>query len=166
MENVGLFTLQTILLVVMIIGLLGLLTTVVPGLVIIWLAQLVYFFATGFSTGSIILLVILTLLMLGGNLLDNLFMGASARKTGASWLAVGVALVGGVVGSLLFPPFGGLVVALLGLFAVEFYRLRDWRKAVESAKGMAAGCGWAVLARMAVGMVMIALWLGWVLLAK
>lgn len=165
MGNVGMLTLQIAVLAFMLLGLFGLLTTVVPGLVIIWLAALIYFMVTGFSTGNIILMVVVTLLMLGGNLLDNLFMGASARKTGASWLAVGVALAGGVIGSITFPPFGGLVLALVGLFLVEFYRLRDWRKAAESAKSMAAGCGWAVAARFAVGMVMIMLWLGWVLLA-
>lgn len=164
MGNVGTLTLQIVVMGFMLLGLIGLLTTVIPGLVIIWLAALVYFIVTGFSTGNIILLVGITILMLVGNLLDNLFMGASARKTGASWLAIGVALVGGVVGSIVFPPFGGLVVALAGLFLVELYRLRDWRKAAESTKSMAAGCGWAVLARFGIGMVMILLWLGWVLL--
>jgi uncharacterized protein YqgC (DUF456 family) len=100
--------------------------------------------------------------MLGGNLLDNFFMGAGARKTGASWLAIGVALAAGIIGSIAWPPFGGLVLALAGLFVVEFIRLKDWRRALESTKSMAAGCGWAVVTRMGVGMIMILLWLVWI----
>jgi hypothetical protein len=164
--SIGIVSLQIVVLVVMVIGLLGLLTTIIPGLTIIWVAALVYFLVTGFNTGSIILFVVLTLLMLGGNLLDNLFMAGGARKTGASWLAVGVALVAGVVGTIAFPPFGGLVAALLGVFLVEYLRLRDVQKALESARGLAAGCGWAVLTRFGVGLVMILAWLLYILLAR
>ncbi len=164
--SVGLVTLQIVILAVMVIGLLGLLTTIIPGLTIIWVAALVYFIVSGFNTGSIILMVVLTLLMLGGNLLDNFFMAGSARRTGASWLAIGVALLAGVVGTIAFPPFGGLVAALLGVFAVEYLRLRDVQKALESARSMAAGCGWAVLARFGVGLVMILAWLLYILLAR
>jgi len=164
--NAGQITLQIVVLVVMLIGLFGLLTTIIPGLTIIWVAALVYFIVSGFSTGSIILMVVMTLLMLGGNLLDNLIMAGSARKTGASWLAIGVALAAGVIGTIAFPPFGGLVAALLGIFLVEYLRLRDWQKALESARSMAAGCGWAVLARFGVGLVMILMWLLWILLVR
>ena len=150
----------------MVIGLLGLLTTIIPGLTIIWVAALVYWLITGFSTGSIILLAVMTLLMLAGNILDNVIMGVSARRTGASWLAIGVALVAGVIGSIVFPPFGGLVAALVGIFAVEFLRLRDWRQAMVSTRSMAAGCGWSVLLRFSIGMVMILMWLVWVWQAR
>lgn len=165
MIDPGLITLQIVVLTVMIIGLLGLLTTIIPGLTIIWVSALVYWLITGFSTGSIILVVIMTLIMIGGNLADNFIMGASARRTGASWLAIGVALLAGVIGSLAFPPFGGLIAALLGVFLVEYLRLRDVEKAWVSTRGMAAGCGMAVLLRFGLGVVMILMWLLWVLLA-
>ncbi len=157
--------LPLVVLVVMLIGLFGLLTTIVPGLAIIWVAALVYFIVTGFSTGSIILFVVMTVLTVAGSVLDNVIMGAKARQSGASWLAIGVALLAGVVGTLLLPPFGGLVGALLGLFVMEYLRLRDPNKAFESAKNMAAGCGWAVLLRFAIGSVMILMWGLYVLLA-
>lgn len=164
MEIISLFVL--VILVVMGIGLLSLLTTIIPGLTIIWLAALVYGVVTGFTIGGWILFGIITILMIFGNLVDNYLMGASARQGGTSWLAIGVALVLGVVGSLVWPPLGGLLAALLGLFAVEFIRLKDWRKAVASARSMLAGCGWAVLARLGIGMVMIILWGLWVILAN
>jgi uncharacterized protein YqgC (DUF456 family) len=150
---------------VMLIGLFGLLFVIIPGLTIIWLATLVYGLVTGFSTASMILFGAITLIMIGGNISDNLIMGASARQKGASWLAIGVALLGGLVGSVMMPPFGGLLLALAGLFAVEYIRLKDWRKALDSTKSMAIGCGWAAFLRFGLGMVMIGLWLVWVFVA-
>src|SRR5512132_3086170 len=111
--------LRIVVLAVMLFGLLGLIIPVLPGLVIIWVPALVYGLVTGFNWVSAILFGIMTLLMILGNLVDNFIMGARARVQGASWLAIGVALAAGVLGSIIFPPFGGLIAALLGLFAVE-----------------------------------------------
>jgi len=102
-------------------------------------------------------------LMLFGNIIDNVLMGAGAKSQGASWLAIGVAFVAAVVGSLIFPPFGGFIAALLALFIVEVIRIRDWRKALGSTRSMALGCGWSVAARLAIGGMMIGWWLVWVL---
>ncbi len=156
-------TLQLIVLAVMLFGLMGLAIPVLPGLVIIWVAALVYGIVTGFSLGSGIIMAVLTVLMAVGSIIDNFIMGASARMTGASWWAIGAALVAGIIGSLLIPPFGGLVLALLALFAVEYGRLKDWRQAVESTRSMAFGCGWSVVVRVVIAIIMIALWGAWVL---
>jgi uncharacterized protein YqgC (DUF456 family) len=165
MQGINEVVLPLLVLGVMLIGLFGLLTTIIPGLVMIWVAALVYWLVTGFSTGSIVLFVIMTVLMVVGSVLDNVIMGASARKTGASWLSIGVALLAGVVGSLMLPPFGGLVAALVALFVVEYLRLRDVQQALDSARSMAAGCGWSVLLRFAIGSVMILMWGLYVLFA-
>ena len=165
MESIGQVVLPFVVLGVMLIGLFGLLTTIVPGLAIIWVSALVYFIVTGFSTGSIILMVVITVLTIVGSVLDNIVMGAKARQSGASWLAIGVALLAGVIGTLVFPPFGGLVAALLALFVMEYLRLRDPEQAFASARNMAAGCGWAVLLRFAIGTVMILMWGLYVLFA-
>ena len=159
--EIGLLTLQVVVLSVMLVGLLGLIFPILPGLTIIWLAALVYGVVTGFNWVSGVLFGVMTVFMLVGNVLDNFIMGASARQQGASWIAIAIALVLAVAGSLIFPPFGGLIAALLGLFVYEFYRLRDWRKALDSVKGMASGCGWSAVARAALGLLMIGLWVIW-----
>lgn len=150
--------LQWIVLTVMIVAEVGLLTTIIPGLTIIWVAALVYWLVAGFNWVSGIAFGIITLMMIAGNVADNIIMGANARQTGTSWLAILVALAGGLAGSLLWPPFGGLAAALLLVFAVEFFRLRDWKQALKSLQSMAAGCGWAVFVRMLLGVIMILVW--------
>jgi len=165
METAALLALQIVVLIVMGFGLLGLLTTIIPGLFVIWLAALIYLLATGLTWVSGIIFAILTVLMIGGSLVDNVLMGASARQTGAGWLAITVSLVAGLVASLVWSPIGGLVISLAALFIVEFARLRDWRKAFESTRSMAAGCGWSVVIRFAIGLFMILLWGVWTLLS-
>ena len=160
-NQIGDITLLTITLAVMFVGLLGLIFPILPGLVIIWVAGLVYGLITGFNWVSGIIFGIMTVLMLVGSVIDNVIMGASARQKGASWIAIGLAMVLAVAGSLLLPPFGGLILALLGLFGYEFFRLKDWRKAFESTKSMAFGCGWSAVVRAGIGLLMIGLWIIW-----
>lgn len=166
METIAPVVLFVVVLIVMVLGLFSLIIPFIPGLTIIWVAALVYGLIDGFNLAGGILFGVITVLMLFGSVVDNLLMGAGAKQSGASWLAVGVALVAGVAGSLLFPPFGGLLLTLVGLFVVEIIRLRDWRKATDSTKSMAIGWGKAVLARIGIGVVMIGLYLAWALLVK
>jgi uncharacterized protein len=164
--EIGQIALNFILLAVMLFGLASLIIPVMPGLTIIWVAVLVYAMVTGLNWGTGILFAFITILMLVGGLVDNIFMGAGAKKTGASWLAIGVAIVAGLVGSIIWPPLGGILLALVGIFVVEIIRVRNLRKAWDSTRGMAFGCGAAVFVRIGVGVVMILLWGLWVYLSS
>ncbi len=162
-QDVSLFVLQTLVLAVMLFGLFSLVTLIIPGLVIIWVAALVYGVVTGFTSWvSIVAMVIITALMIFGSLIDNILMAKGAQKTGASWVSVVVSMIAGIAGSLLFPPFGGIVASLIGIFLVELIRLKKFRNALISTRSMAFGCGWAVVARFGMGILMIILWAGWV----
>ncbi len=153
-----------VLLAVMLFGLFSLVfMPILPGLVIIWLAALGYGLLGHFSaTFPIVAFVAITVLMLVGSVIDNVLMGAGARKTGASWISITVALVAGLAGSLLGPPVGGILLSLVALFAVELLRLRNLRSALVSTRSMAIGCGWAIVARFIIGMAMIGLYVAWI----
>lgn len=154
--------LTVLLLLVMLAGLLGLIIPAFPGLTVIWLAALGFGVIHGFSTLGIVLFVLLTLLMIGGNVVDNLLMGAGARKGGAAWASVIVSLVAGIIFTLIFPPFGGLIAAPLSVFLLELYRARDWRKAWQATFGLAAGWGASFFARLLIGCLMLLLAIVWV----
>jgi len=155
-------TLTIVVLVVMLLGLLSLLLYVIPGLTIIWLAGLIYGFLKGFDRNGLWIFAAMTLLMIFGNVVDQLLMGAKAKQSGASWLGVILSTIAALVFSLLFPPFGGLVAALLVLFVVEVIRLRNIAKAGQSTREMAVGCATAIAARFGIGLLMIGLWCLWV----
>ncbi len=160
-----LLTVQIVVLAVMLLGLFSLLIVIIPGLTIIWLAALVYGLLAGFDLTSGLIFLVITLLMIFGNVVDQLLMGARAKKSGASWTGVVVSMLAALVFSILFPPFGGLVAALIALFTIETVRLKNWRQAGESTKEMAIGCASAVVARFGIGLVMIGLWALWLYLS-
>jgi uncharacterized protein YqgC (DUF456 family) len=146
----------------MLVGLIGLVVPIFPGILIMWLAALGYGIAAGFNTLGIVLFAFISLLALVGSLADNLFMGAGARRGGASWLSIFVALSVGIIGTILFPPIGGLIAAPLAVLALEYYRLRDWTLARQAVFGMAKGWGLSLAARLVIGLMMMGLWWVWV----
>ena len=154
--------LHIVTLVMMAGGLVSLLTFVIPGLTVIWISALVYGLASGFNTTAIIAFGVMTALMLFGNFVDQLVMGARARKSGATWLSIGVSMLAAFIFSIIFPPFGGLIAAMIILMAFEFYRLRDWKQAANSSKEMAIGCVSSLALRLLIGLVMIGVWFVWV----
>ena len=146
----------------MLVGLFGLVVPVFPGVIIMWLAALGYGALKGFSTVGILIFILITILMIAGSLVDNFLMGAGARKGGASWLAIGIALVAGVIGTLVFPPFGGIIAAPLAILLLEYARVRDLNKAWLALRGLATGWGLSFVARFAIGLVIMGLWWIWV----
>ncbi len=150
-----------IILAFILLGQVATLVPLLPGLWIQWAAALVYGLVNGFDLTGGLLFGIITVLVLIGGIIDNVAMGASAKTSGASWLSIGAALLGGVAGSLIFPPLGGLILAMGGIFIVEYLRIRDWRKAWESTRGLAVGCGWGAVLRFFFGLLVVVVWLLW-----
>lgn len=154
-----------ITLVIMLVGLFSLFVPLIPGITIIWLASLgygVYRFYSG-TTGWLdwLMLALISVLMLVGVTIDNLLMGAGAKQGGASWTSLGLAAAGGLIGTLVFPPFGGLIAAPLVILLYEYSRHRDWPKAMAALRGMAGGWGLALITRFGIGVLMIILWVIW-----
>lgn len=147
---------------IMLLGLLTLLIPILPGLVIMWLAALGYGIVSGFNTLGIVLMVIITILAVFGSLVDNLCMGVGARRGGASWSTILVALLAGLVGTMAFPPLGGFIAAPLAVLLLEYIKLGDLGKAWAALRGMAAGFGAAVVVRFLIGLIILSLWILWV----
>ena len=70
---------------IMLVGLLGLMVPIFPGILVIWLAALGYGLVVGFKFWGIVIFLLISLLMFSGVVVDNLLMGAKAWQEGASW---------------------------------------------------------------------------------
>lgn len=150
-----------ITLVVMLVGLFGLIIPIFPGIIVIWLAALGFGVVTGFSTLGIWMFVIMSVLAIAGMLVDNLLMTAGARQGGAAWSTLFLGLMAGVAGTILFPPIGGLILAPLAIFLIEWRKQGDWRKALQTLRGLAVGWGLAFVVRFGLGVLMIICWIIW-----
>lgn len=154
-------TIIVLIILTMLVGLFGLIIPIFPGNVVMWLAALVYGLVFGFGRLGGILFTIITLLMLVAVAADNILMGTKAREKGADWGSIILALIAGVVGTMIFPPIGGLIAAPLVLYLAELQRRRDSEEAMVVVKALLTGWGLAFVVRFGIGVVMFGLWGIW-----
>jgi len=152
-----------ITLIIMAIGLFGLIVPIFPGITVIWLAALGFGVVTGFSTLAWVLFGIITVLLIIGVTIDNVLMGAKARKEGAAWSSLTLGWLAGILGTILLPPLGGIIAAPLVVLLLEYLRQRDFKKALASLRGLAIGWGASFVVRFFIGLAMIGIWLAWAL---
>jgi uncharacterized protein YqgC (DUF456 family) len=152
-----------ITLIIMVVGLFGLIVPIFPGITVIWLAALGYGVVTGFTTLGWVLFAVITVLLIVGVTIDNVLMGAKARKEGAAWSSLALGWLAGILGTILLPPLGGIIAAPLVVLLLEYLRQRDFNKALASLRGLAIGWGASFVVRFFVGLAMIGIWLVWAL---
>jgi uncharacterized protein YqgC (DUF456 family) len=148
---------------VLLIGLIGLVVPVFPGLTIMWFATLIYALiqrSAGLMTGwDWFLFAAITVLMIFGNIIDNVIIAYKMRDKYIPWSSIIWAFAAGLIASLFFTPIVGLIAAPLGLFVAEVSRLKDREQAIQSTKAYMIGWGWAFGARFLIGLVMTGLWM-------
>lgn len=154
---------------VLLFGLVGLIVPVFPGLTVMWFATLIYAViqnAAGLMTGwDWFLFGVITVLMVSGNIIDNVIIAYKMRDRYVPWSSIIWAFAAGLVASLFLTPLVGLIAAPLGLFVAEVSRLKDRDQAIQSTKAYMIGWGWAFGARFLIGLVMTGLWMlsAWVI---
>jgi uncharacterized protein len=157
--------LETFTLFVLLVGLLGLIVPVFPGLTVMWLGTLLYALiqnAAGHMTGwKWFLFGLITVLMIIGNIADNLIIARKMRDKYIPWSSILWAFAAGIVASLFFTPLIGLVAAPAGLFLAESSRLKNRDAAIDSTKAYMIGWGWAFGVRFLIGLMMTGFWIIW-----
>jgi len=160
------FLTQWLTLIFMLIGLVGLIVPIFPGLVVIWLAALVYtiieYLAGQMNWIGWTAFALITILMLAGGVIDNLIIAQRMRGHAIPWRSIGISYLAGIVASLFLTPLAGLVASPLGLFIAEWVRLRNAREAFDGAKTYMMAWGWSIAARFGIGVLMVLLWILWV----
>jgi len=157
--------LETLTLFVLLIGLLGLIVPVFPGLVVMWLGTLFYALlqnAAGKMTGwDWFLFGVITVLMITGSIADNLIIARKMRDKYIPWSSILFAFAVSIIASIFFTPLIGLIAAPGALFLAEARRLKDRDAAIDSTKTYMIGWGWAFGVRFFIGLIMIGLWMLW-----
>lgn len=155
--------LEILTLFVLLVGLLGLIVPVFPGLVVMWLGALTYALfqsaAGKMTVWDWLLFAVITTLMIIGNVADNIIIARKMRDKYVPWSSILWAFAAGILASLFFTPLVGLLAAPAGLFVAETSRLKDRQSAMESTKAYMVGWGWAFGVRFLIGLVMTGLWM-------
>lgn len=150
---------------VMVVGLVGTVVPVWPGVAVVWAAGLVYGLLAGFGAVGAVAFAAMTLLAVLGTLAQVAMPARSGARQGASVRTLAVAGAGAVIGAIVLPVLGLPIGALVGVWAAELARVGDaglaWRNTLAVLRGM----GLAILVELGVGTLMLATWLVWVLLS-
>lgn len=150
---------------VLLVGLFGLLIPVFPGLTVMWIATLVYAIIQA-AMGNMtwvgwLLFILITLLMIGGNIVDNVIITKHMLDKNVPWSSILWSFAAGIGVSLFLTPLVGIIASPVGLYLAEWYRLKDKKAALDNTKAWMTGWGWSLVARFGIGVVMIAFWGLW-----
>jgi hypothetical protein len=164
-NTLGESVLQALTLGILLVGLFGLLIPVFPGLLVMWLATGLYALLES-AAGRMgwidwTLFALITILMVVGNVIDNIIIAKRMRGKAIPWTSIGLAYLGGLVASIFFTPIVGIFASPVALFGAEWLRLRHGREAFVSARTYMVAWGWSFAAVFGIGIVMIVLWILW-----
>ena len=149
----------------MLTGIVGSVIPVLPDVVLIWGAGLVYGLAVGWGTWGPWLFAGMTILGVLALLAEVWMSGAGARAGGASIWGILAGFALGAVGLIFFTPIGGFVGLLLGTFLVEYLRLGDRQLALKAVFGAGLGFGVSFVVKLGLCLAMGGLWVVWALTA-
>jgi uncharacterized protein YqgC (DUF456 family) len=147
-------------LLIMLVGLVGTVVPGLPGMILIMGGIALFTFGSGFSVVGVLqfaALMVLGLIGMGLNFLGNLI---GAQKFGASRIGLLGAVVGLVIGLFTLGPFGIVIGPLIGAVAAELLKGRATRDAVRSGFGVLIGYIFGSLAEVLIALVMIG-WFVW-----
>ncbi len=125
--------------VLMVVGLLGVVLPVLPGIPLAWLGLFIYALGTGFERISIATVVVFFILMILTLVLDFVAPMLGARKYRASKFGVFGAFLGFTVGIFVLGFWGIILGPFIGAFLGELIAGRKPRQALGSALGAFLG---------------------------
>ncbi|AUV82324.1 DUF456 domain-containing protein [Salinigranum rubrum] len=126
-------TLAWVALALAALGVVGSLLPAVPGATLSLAAVLLYWWSTGYTDPSLVVLVGFALVALAALVVDVAGSALAVRAGGASPLTAAVALVAGLVLGLVTGPLGFVVGVAGAAFAVELYRTGESEASVRAA---------------------------------
>lgn len=150
--------------VLVLVGLVGILVPVLPGLLLIVVGIAVWAVPRGDAVGWGVLAAAVVIVAIG-TVAKYLLPGRRLRDSGVPTrtLVAGAAL--GVVGFFVIPVVGLVIGFVLGVFLAELVRLGESRLAWPSTRGALYAVGWSILIELAAGLVAAAVWVGAIVLA-
>jgi len=160
MENIFYSIGTGIVILAFVVGLLGTILPVIPGLIVIWLGALYYAaVVVGFDLFSPWVFVLITIISLVAGTANIWLAALGAKTTGASWRTLIIGFIGAILGTFFLPiPLVGTIVGYAaGLVLSEYVRLGDLRPALKSAFGGMVGWGISTVFEFVGGLAMILL---------
>lgn len=154
MEPIGLVLVGAAILV----GLVGIVLVVLPGLLLVWAAVAVWALVerTGVAWG---VLAVATVLVVAGTLAKYLLPGRRMRDAGVPGRSMLAGVILGIVGFFVIPVVGLFLGFVLGIYLAERVRLGGHGVAWPSTEHALKAVGLAILIELLAGLLIAATWL-------
>ena len=146
----------------MLVGLVGTIVSLVPGLPLVWGAALAFGLLTEFGTVGWVAFGVITVLLVVGVGAGIVLPHRRVASAGAPTSTVVAGVVLGVIGFFAVPVVGLPVGALCGVLVAERLRTASWPAARASTKSLLIGFGLAALVQLSAGLAMVLCWVAWV----
>jgi len=149
--------------ILMVMGLAASFLPILPGPILIWLGTFTWAWGHNFDPIGWPILIVLGILALIGWAADLFLTTVLSRRAGASWKAIGGAILGGIIGSTILSgivPIIGTIIgaiggAVLGMWIVEDLEKQDHVAARQAVRGYIKSLAIAAVAELAISLVML-----------
>ncbi|RMG90682.1 MAG: DUF456 domain-containing protein [Chloroflexi bacterium] len=125
----------------MVVGLIGVIVPIIPGMLLVWLAALFYVLVSGFTAVSPLTFILITLISLCAGTSDFWLPLLGAKQSGASRQSLIFGIIGGILGTFILPLFGTIIGYALGILLGEYLARRNWQAALKASFTGLAGWG-------------------------
>ena len=155
--------------VFILVGLVGVVIPLLPGVLLIWLTVAIYTAVerlNGFAAIDPVTFIVITLIALVTGLSDIWLPLLGARVTGSSFRSMVYGVVGAIIGTFVLPIplFGSIVGYAVGILVGEYRRYGDWDRALRAGLGGVAGWGIATAIQLGGGLIILIIFV-WQVLA-
>ena len=140
-----------------IIGLVGIVVPVLPGLLLVWGGVAVWAVAGNDAAGWTVL-VVATVITAAGSVVKYLLPGRRLKESGVPWTTVALGALAGIAGFFVVPVVGIVLGFVLGIFLAELLRLGSTAAAWPSTKQALAAVGWSILIELATALLVTGVW--------
>jgi uncharacterized protein len=145
--------------VLIVVGLVGIVVPVLPGLVLVAAGVAVWAIPRGDVLGWSVLGTALAVIVVG-SVVKYLVPGRKLRDAGVPGRSVALGAVLGVVGFFVVPVVGLLLGFVLGVYLAELARLRTSALAWLSTRGALGAVGWSIVIELVTGVAAAGVWIG------
>jgi uncharacterized protein YqgC (DUF456 family) len=153
------------------IGILGVIVPILPGVLLIWLTILAYAILEGFSSIDPITFVFITVIAVVTGTADIWMAFFGSKSGGASLLSMIYGVIGALIGFLVLGAiapligslFGGILGYSAGVLLGQYQKQRDWNLALKASLGGLAGWGIATFIELGGSLLILALFVWQVL---
>ncbi len=149
---------ELLILLAMLVGLVGVLLPVLPGLLLIWLAGLAWALLDGGGFARWAVFAVMSVVLLVGTVAKVALPARSARTSGAPRSTVLLGGLGAIVGFFVIPVVGLVVGGVGAIYLAELNRLGDRASAWRSTRAVLVGVGIGIVIELTSGVIAVAVW--------